>query len=110
MGDTAAKISAIIVFGLVLLVIVGVYGSFLIPSSSLAVIWLISFGIFIFCKSSPEYRGLFLVAVSLGIAVIARKVFPDETNIDLLADFILLVGGGVGANFITAGLLKEHRK
>lgn len=109
MSDRAVRWLAVVVFSLVTLPFVALYGSILSPAGVLALFWLCMFAIFIFSKWQLEYRGLFLIATSVGVALLGKAAFSDQGLIDYLYEFVMLVGGGVGGNFIAAGLLRSER-
>lgn len=109
MGTRAIKWLAILVFSLITLPFVVVYSSILTPAGGLAIFWICILGIFLFAKWPLEYRGIFLVAFSVGVALLGKAAFGDGGLIEYLYQFVMLVGGGVGGNFIATGLLRSHQ-
>ena len=96
-------------FSLITLPFVAVYGSILSPAGALAIFWLCIFGIFLFANWQLEYRGISLITLSAGVALLGKAAFGDGGLIEHLYQFVMLVGGGVGGNFIAVGLLRSHQ-
>ncbi len=109
MSDRSVKWLAVVVFSLVTLPFVALYGSILSPAGALAIFWLCMLTVFLFVKWQLEFRGLFLVTVSVGVALLGKAAFGQDGLIEYMYQFVMLVGGGVGGNFIAAGLLKNQQ-
>ena len=103
------KIIAIGILALVFFPILAFYDSLLTPFSAFLIFWLCMFCVFLFSNWALEKRGFFLVAVSIALALIGRKAFGEQVLSEFFSEFILLIGTGVGGNFVAAGLLKNEK-
>lgn len=68
---------------------------------------------FLFSKQDTATRGLWFVTVSVMIAFVGRYIVgasEHELVLDSVQNVMLLIGGGVGGNFMAAGMLEADRK
>lgn len=71
--------------------------------------WLFVWAIFVFTKWDEATKGMFLITASSWVAIIGKHYLPEnESVVEALQNVMLLVGGGVGGNFIYAYLSKKQ--
>jgi hypothetical protein len=72
--------------------------------------WLTVWTIFVRAKWDDATRGLFLIIASSWVAIIGKHyLHENEQVVDAIQNVMLLVGGGVGGNFLYAYLSKKQK-
>lgn len=106
------RIASLLFLAIMLFAPVLMYLSVLDRVAIWLVVWLFVWGLFLFLPISLEARGFLFLSLSLAVSIIGGPLIittvpPDHKSlIELLAQFMVVSGGGVGANFVAAGMLK----
>jgi hypothetical protein len=113
MTRNQTKWFASIVLAIFLFPISGVFLELTTPFWAWLIIWWCVFTIFLHASWRRENRGLFLLVMSAGLAATGiaycTKVTPEFIwGIEFLAELMVLVGAGVGGNFMAAGYLERE--
>ncbi|WP_044617953.1 hypothetical protein [Gynuella sunshinyii] len=113
MTQNQTKWFASVVLGLFLFPVAGVFLNLTTPFWAWLIIWWCVFTTFLQVSWRRENRGLFLLVMSAGLAALGVaycKVKNPEFlwGIELLANIMVLVGAGVGGNFMAAGYLERE--
>jgi hypothetical protein len=73
--------------------------------------WTLLFCWFLFSKQDHASRGLWLIVGTVAIAVIGKvllKQYIPQDILEALSQMFMLVGGGVGGNFLSSGIQKSE--
>jgi len=106
------RIAALLFLALMLFIPVLTYLTTIDRVALWLVAWLVVWGLFLFLPATLETRGFLFLSLSLAVSLLgsswvtATVSTEHKSLIGLLSQFMLVTGGGVGANFVAAGMLK----